>query len=391
MRSIALSLALVAGCASLPDDGALMCGPDPAHQCPEGFHCAVHNAMDNRFCYLNGHDPDLAMASADDMAGASTDMAGADLSPPPPDMVATDLAQNITALTWTDTSASIPAGAMLSTVYALSDTDVYFGEFGTEIVRHWDGNATWTAPLNTGVTNSIGGLWAFSTSDVYAISSSGVFHYNGATFTKVYPASGISTPSAIWGLSAAFVRVVGNNNLSLLSTNGGTSFAATDTYSGALTAIWGVSTTEMYLGALNGDIAHEGGSAGGAGFVKETNVNSVNISRIWGTGAGSVWAIGSAGTVMHSSGNGQWQPAGLGVPGTSNMISIWGPSADDLFLGGTAGTFLQSTNNGLSWVPVSGANLPTDGQVMGVWGSSKTDVWVLYRATANGPKIFHGH
>ena len=73
MRSILLSLAFVAGCASLPDDGALMCGPDPSHQCPDGFHCAVHNPMTDGFCYRDGHDPDLGMAGPYDLRGTPTE------------------------------------------------------------------------------------------------------------------------------------------------------------------------------------------------------------------------------------------------------------------------------------------------------------------------------
>jgi len=346
--------------------------------------------LDDKFKGAAGGD-DMAVGRGDDMSDTGgDDLAAADMTTPP-DMVATDLAQNITALTWDDVSASIPAGAVLTSVFALSDSDVYFGEFGKEIVRHWDGNMTWTTPLNNAsVTNSISAVWAFSTSDVYAVSQSGVYHYNGSTFPKVYTASGGAAPEALWGPSAAYVRAVGSNSLSLLSTNGGTSFATGDPYSGELTAYWGPSMTEQYVGTGAGDIAHEGG-AGGAGLTKETSVNNVRINKIWGTSAGSVWAVGSTGTVLHSSGNGQWQAAALGVPGTAGIQTIWGPSPDDLFIGGTNGTFMQSTNLGLSWVAVAGSNLPTDGQVMGIWGASKTDIWVLYRATSNGTKIFHGH
>jgi sugar lactone lactonase YvrE len=77
MRASVLALlggaALVAaGCASLPDDGALMCSADSAHRCPSGFHCAD----DNR-CYRDGHDPDLGVDTSD-MSGDTSDLAGQD-------------------------------------------------------------------------------------------------------------------------------------------------------------------------------------------------------------------------------------------------------------------------------------------------------------------------
>ena len=74
--AIFVLVAAVAGCASLPDDGALQCAADSAHQCPSGFHCAD----DNR-CYRDGHNPDLGidngdMTPTDDLGG---DDGGADL------------------------------------------------------------------------------------------------------------------------------------------------------------------------------------------------------------------------------------------------------------------------------------------------------------------------
>ena len=61
---------VTAGCASLPDDGALMCSADSANRCPSGFHCAD----DNR-CYRDGHDPDLGIDTGD-MSGDTGDMSG---------------------------------------------------------------------------------------------------------------------------------------------------------------------------------------------------------------------------------------------------------------------------------------------------------------------------
>jgi len=66
MRLLSAVFLLAAGCAALPDDGALQCNPNPARACPQGFECA----SDGR-CYREGHAPDLGTA---DMSGVGSDM-----------------------------------------------------------------------------------------------------------------------------------------------------------------------------------------------------------------------------------------------------------------------------------------------------------------------------
>lgn len=61
-------VALTVGCVSLPQNGALKCGPSQAHPCPSGFHCAS-----NQTCWRDGQNPtdgssDMAVAAASDMA-----------------------------------------------------------------------------------------------------------------------------------------------------------------------------------------------------------------------------------------------------------------------------------------------------------------------------------
>ena len=65
IHRLLLVLALVPACTALPDDGALLCNPDPAHSCPDGFSCA-----DDGRCYRTGHLPPTDMGAASDMEAA---------------------------------------------------------------------------------------------------------------------------------------------------------------------------------------------------------------------------------------------------------------------------------------------------------------------------------
>jgi hypothetical protein len=53
MKRIILAVAMACcGCVSLPQNGALKCGFDPAHACPSGFHCASDST-----CWRTNQDP----------------------------------------------------------------------------------------------------------------------------------------------------------------------------------------------------------------------------------------------------------------------------------------------------------------------------------------------
>jgi hypothetical protein len=56
MRALALALVLVAGCTEPPRDGALACGSNAAHPCPDGYDC-----VEGR-CYVVSHVFDMSAA-----------------------------------------------------------------------------------------------------------------------------------------------------------------------------------------------------------------------------------------------------------------------------------------------------------------------------------------
>jgi hypothetical protein len=76
------ALTVVTGCVSLPQNGAIKCGPDPAHACPSGFHCAS-----NSTCWRNNQDPsasntaDMSTADRSTMNMVTTDLGTTNMGP----------------------------------------------------------------------------------------------------------------------------------------------------------------------------------------------------------------------------------------------------------------------------------------------------------------------
>ena len=63
-----------------------------------------------------------------------------------------------------------------------------------------------------------------------------------------------------------------------------------------------------------------------------------------------VYAVGLAGTILHSKGDGKWAPQNSGIQ--LSLQAVGGRSACDVWVAGGAGTILRSDGNG-AWVKLN--------------------------------------
>ncbi len=156
-----------------------------------------------------------------------------------------------------------------------------------------------------------------------------------------------------------------------------------------LTSVWGSSSTDVWAAGSGGSIVHWDGTAW-----KETPTGVKNTFRaIWGSGPNDVWAVAMTDVIMHSTGyaggTASWE---LVAPATSPEIAsaaqaIWGTSAGDVRIGVRARntavpgrgyvyfnqyTLHAEADGGIRWDAVEG-----EGDVLGFWGSSPTDLWLV--------------
>ncbi|MCP4352756.1 MAG: hypothetical protein GY795_45460 [Desulfobacterales bacterium] len=99
---------------------------------------------------------------------------------------------------------------------------------------------------------------------------------------------------------------------------------------------------------------------------------SENLSSIWGTSENNVFAVGSAGTILHFNGN-EWTE----MP-TSTLYylrSIWGTSENNVFAVGEQGTILHYDGNENSiWTKME---TRTSADLRSIWGSSGSNVFAV--------------
>jgi hypothetical protein len=136
-----------------------------------------------------------------------------------------------------------------------------------------------------------------------------------------------------------------------------------------------------------------GGAAGTGGapaspWHVEFSDGVTKLWAVWGSGPHDIYAVGqngTAATILHSTGDGNWLAQTPGVTGA--LLSVWGSGASDVYVGGFGNTLLHSTGDG-TWASQS---IPQLG-VLHIRGSSASDVYLtysnsmgnVYHSTGNG-------
>ncbi len=276
--------------------------------------------------------------------------------------------------------------------------------------------ADW-APMTSGTTQNLKGIWGSSASDVFAVGLGGtILHFDGSTWSAM--ASGTTADlHAIWGAAANDVFAVGGNfpNGTILHYNGSAWSAMTSGTTGPLRGVWGSSASDVFAVGDGYTIVHYDGST----WVPMTSFGSASLYGIWGSSASDVFATGTAAILNQTQGiagyrsfiehydGSAWTTMaettttpvaprgviwgssssdiyafGLGlhydgaawtkVDGLPAGTSAWGISSNDIYVCGGGGVIVHF--NGTAWSPlVSGTTAILDG----IWGSSAADFFVV--------------
>jgi len=98
-------------------------------------------------------------------------------------------------------------------------------------------------------------------------------------------------------------------------------------------------------------------------------VTTGELFGIWGSAADDIYAVGTGGTILHSTRRGEWTV--LDSPTTQTLYAIWGAAPDDVFAVGAAGTVVHF--DGSTWA----ASTIASADLHGVWGASGHDVYAV--------------
>jgi hypothetical protein len=133
----------------------------------------------------------------------------------------------------------------------------------------------------------------------------------------------------------------------------------------SLEAVWGTSSSDVYVVGGIGLILHYDGS----GWSTMNSGSGAILRGVWGASSSDVYAVGSEGTILHYDGTGWTQK----VSGTARWLeAVWGTSESDIYAVGQDGTILHY--DGTRWTSMTSSAY---GWLRAVWGSSSRDVYAV--------------
>jgi hypothetical protein len=248
----------------------------------------------------------------------------------------------------------------LSDICGNSETDVFaVGENG--IIIHYDG-LKWSV-INSGITNSLNGVWCISTNDVIAVGEGGVIlHYDGNVWSPItHPysvSSGLEKSGAISNLGDCYDDI----------TN--------------LSKVWGISETDFFSVGL-ADRYCDGAAYYYQGTILHydrgiwsIDTYSLALSDIWGDSKTNVFTVGEYGLVLNFDGN-SWNEIRIGAGYFDLLHGVWGSSSDDVFIVGQDLTTFKGIIfhfDGIIW---SEMNSDTLWGLYDIWGSSENDIFAV--------------
>lgn len=175
------------------------------------------------------------------------------------------------------------------------------------------------------------------------------------------------------------------------------------------TSVWGTSKTDVWAVGSGGTILHYDGEA----WTATQSDHLDTFFDVWGSSPTDVWVVSSSQLVLHSTGasNGEvsWSNRPLATMSNARwyetapqrVYAIWGSGPDDVRVGTEASRISVASPDDsafsyigevVQFLKTSGGDagavqwraMPSNGErVLGIWGSSPTDVWMTVENTKN--------
>ena len=230
-------------------------------------------------------------------------------------------------------------------------------------------SSNWTL-MNTGTSNWIYGGWSSSGSDVFAVGQGGIIlHYNGSAWSAMTsPVTG--NLYSVWGSSGRDVFAVGDAG-KILHYDGSAWSTMTSPATGYVFSVWGTSSSNVYAvgyDGVKGTIFNYNGTSWGAIPIGAGPA----LRAVWGSDNSHVFAVGDSATILFYNGS-IWSAMASGGT-TDQLIGVWGSSSSDVYV--TSQTTPEIFHyNGTAWSQTSTLGLIAN--AWGIWGSSYKDIYVV--------------
>lgn len=171
----------------------------------------------------------------------------------------------------------------------------------------------------------------------------------------------------------------------------------------SLAAIWGSSATDIWAVGSAGTVLHYDGTT----WTPDTPFTPATLRAVGGTSATNLWAVTTIDGIFHrtldDAGVASWQKAPPAI--TTATLSVYSPvrgvwaAGNDVVVAGDLVTIRptgfgkpssyyqtwQTTSNGAAWVAIPGADTLS---MNGIWGPELSQLWIVGSSTARGGVAF---
>ena len=280
-------------------------------------------------------------------------------------------------LTWTQETTQ----GVIEDIWGSSANDIYaVGRSGRLVYSNGDDN--WTSQ-SAGTSANLTGVWGSGPDNIFVSADSNAIRHSLGTgdWTSIVLDSGL-TFRGIWGFAANDIYVVGPGAVHY---NGTTWDLQEITDSAPVLAIWGSSSTDIYVGTgVASSGRHIYHSEGDGSWQAQGSMMQDSVNAVWGSDANHVYA-GEGRNVLFSSGDGQWSVQLTTPEEIALVMAGWSASATEVYACTQGGTFYRSNGQGL-W---SEAQIIDPEQTLhtcsAMWGTGPDNI---YLGTNRG--IYHG-
>ncbi len=238
---------------------------------------------------------------------------------------------------------------------------------------HFDGTS-WTETL---VRDHFNTVWGFSPDTVYTGNGRGRVHqFDGTTWTDHGVELGDAV-TAIWGVSTDDLWSTGYDYDLITFTNApfvkhydGATWSDTPgpTFDTNLPGLGGVSTNEVYTSGGANTLAMWDGSSWS--YMNENRATGNALRTGWGFDTGELWAFGERGTTIYLGESASDWTDRSGFT-DKRLLAAWASAPNDLYVTGEEGTIVHW--NGTTWSDV--AQGLTTYAIEAIWGTGPDDIW----------------
>ncbi len=290
-----------------------------------------------------------------------------DATPPPPG-------------TWTRLDSGTTVD--LFSIWGTPDGDnIWVGGINVILYSN-DHGQTWTSVYTPQSLAYFWNMWGSSATDVYAVTGSGVHHWDGVSWApQTIDISQGGGLFGIWGRSASDVFGFAiEDNLDLQHTTGdgmwmnvGSADTETDTLGPHCTGI-GFGDQILYF-AYESLVGRSGDNGQNWSATQLTgDDDDSEFASIWGTSQFDIYVSGEQGYIAYSNDDGvSWNPQV--VPTTNNIDAIWGTGPTDVYAVGVGATILHTVDHGTTWAVEK--NGTSTEELHAVWGPTASEIYTV--------------